>query len=156
MSGKTEIIARNKKAEFNFHIIDKWQAGLQLTGTEIKAVRQGKVSLTDSYCFFDKGELYVKNMHIAEYSHGNIHNHEPRRTRKLLLKKRELARLQNKIKERGFTIVPLSLFLNERGYAKLEIALARGKKSFDKRASIKEKDMQRELAKEMKHLRHRP
>ncbi len=155
MNGKEEIIASNKKAEFNFHILDRLKAGLQLTGTEVKSLREGKASLSDSYCFFDKGELYVKNMHIAEYSHGNIGNHEPRRTRKLLLKKRELTRLQNKIKERGFAIVPLSVFVSERGFIKMEIALARGKKSFDKRASIKEKDMKRDLDKEMKRLGHR-
>lgn len=150
MEGERDIVVENKKAAYNYKLSDKFTAGIQLTGTEIKSVRQRKVNLSDSYCYFKKGELYVRSMHISEYKYGNIHNHEPRRERKLLLKKRELKRLQTKLKERGYTLVPVSLFLNERGHAKLEIALAQGKKRHDKRQSIKEKDIKREMDKEMK------
>lgn len=150
MEGERDIVVENKKAAYNYKLSDKFTAGIQLTGTEIKSVRQRKVNLSDSYCYFKKGELYVRSMHISEYKYGNIHNHEPRRERKLLLKKRELKRLQTKLKERGYTLVPVSLFLNDRGHAKLEIALAQGKKRHDKRQSIKEKDIKREMDKEMK------
>lgn len=150
MEGEQEIIVENRKANFHYQILDKFTAGIQLTGTEIKSVREGKVNLNDSYCHFKRGALYVRNMHISEYKLGNINNHEPKRERKLLLKKRELQRLENKIKERGYTIVPTMVFLNERGIAKLEIALAQGKKRHDKRQAIKEKDIKREMDREMK------
>ncbi len=144
----TEIV--NKRAEFEYYLEEKYEAGLVLTGTEIKSIRQGHVSLTDAYCFFRKGELYVKNMYIKEYEFASHFNHEPRRERKLLLKKSELRKLQRRVKERGYTIVPYRLYINERGYAKLEIALARGKKRFDKRESIKERDVARELGRRTK------
>lgn len=119
-----------------------------LTGTEIKALRTGKANLKDAFCFFQKKELWVKNLHISEYKKGNHYNHEPLRVRKLLLTKRELKKLQAKVKERGLTIVPVALFVNDRGYAKLEIALAKGKKHFDKRHSIKDKDVSRDIERE--------
>ncbi|RMD74589.1 MAG: SsrA-binding protein SmpB [Bacteroidetes bacterium] len=147
---KSPIEIVNKRAEFEYHLEEKFEAGIVLTGTEIKSIRQGHVSLTDAYCFFRKGELYVKNMYIKEYEFATHFNHEPRRERKLLLKKSELRKLEKRVKERGFTIVPYRLYINERGYAKLEIALARGKKSFDKRESIKERDVARELGRRTK------
>lgn len=153
MEGEQEVIVENRKAGFNYQLSDKYTAGIMLTGTEIKSVRSGKVNLSDSYCYFRRGDLYVKSMHISEYKLGNINNHEPRRDRKLLLKKRELKRLQAKLKERGYTLVPTMLFLNERGIAKLEIALAQGKKRYDKSRSIKEKDIKREMDKELKKYR---
>lgn len=136
----------NKKASFEYHLLDIYEAGIQLTGTEIKSIRHGKASLTEAYCTFIQGELFIKNMHVAEYSHGTHYNHEPKRMRKLLLNKNELKKLLSKTKEKGLTIIPVKLFINERGFAKLEIALAKGKKVYDKRESIK----QRELGREMK------
>ena len=135
----------NKKAHFLYEIIETFNAGIQLLGTEIKSIRNGKANLTDTYCIFEKGELYVKNMYIAEYEYGTHYNHTPRGDRKLLLKRRELNRLEKKIKEKGFTIVPITMYINERGLAKMNIGLARGKKLFDKREDIKLKDTKREL-----------
>ena len=145
-----QINIRNKRASFDFHLLDKYVAGIQLTGTEIKSVKQGKASLSDSFCIFKSGELWIKNMHIAEYEKGTYFNHEPLRLRKLLLRKNELNKLQKKIKEKGLTIIPVSVFISERGFAKMEIALAKGKKVHDKRESIKAKDSKRELDREMK------
>jgi SsrA-binding protein len=116
-----------------------------LTGTEIKSIREGKVSFNDSYCIFDKGELYVKSLHIAEYNFGNIHNHIPMQERKLLLKKKELKKLENKIKEKGYTIIPLKIFISEKGFAKMEIGLGKGKKIFDKRETIKAREADRDV-----------
>ncbi len=147
---KSPVEIVNKRATFEYHLIEKFEAGIVLTGTEIKSIRQGHVSLSDAYCIFRNGELYVKNMYIKEYEFSAHFNHEPRRERKLLLKKSELRKLLRRVKERGFTIVPYRLYINERGYAKLEIALARGKKSFDKRESIKQRDMERELGRSKK------
>lgn len=135
----------NKKAHFLYEIIETFNAGIQLLGTEIKSIRNGKANLTDTYCLFEKGELYVKNMYIAEYEYGTHYNHTPRGDRKLLLKRRELNRLEKKIKEKGFTIVPITMYINEKGLAKMTIGLARGKKLFDKREDIKLKDTKREL-----------
>ncbi|NLJ07721.1 MAG: SsrA-binding protein SmpB [Sphingobacteriales bacterium] len=139
----TNIYIPNKKARFENEIIEIFKAGIVLTGTEIKSVRQGKVSFTDSFCFFQNGELFIKNLHISEYSHGNIFNHDPVRLRKLLLTKRELRKLNNKVKEKGLTIVPLSIYINERGFAKTDIALARGKKLYDKREALRDKHFKR-------------
>lgn len=125
--------------------MDQFEAGIELTGTEIKSIRRGSADLRDAYCFFKKGELFVKNLYIAEYDWGNQFNHETRRVRKLLLRKAELRKLEKKIKERGFTIVPYRLYLNDRGFAKLEIALAQGKKTHDKRTTIKEREGKRDL-----------
>ena len=139
------IRIKNKRASFEYFLEDKLVAGIVLTGTEIKSIRQGKVSLNEAYCAFEGGELFVREMHIAEYTYGTHYNHEPKRDRKLLLNARELKKLRTKINEKGYTIVPVVLFVNERGLAKLEIALAKGKHHYDKRNSLKEKDTKREL-----------
>jgi len=138
-----EII--NRKAGFEYRFLDTFEAGIMLHGTEVKSIRKGNANLRDAYCFFRKGELYIKSLFIAEYEHGNMFNHESRRTRKLLLKRRELGRLEKQLKEKGLTIVPVRLYINERGLAKIEIALAQGKKVYDKRESIKQKDVKRDL-----------
>ncbi len=140
-----KIEFRNKKAGFQFFLLDTFVAGIQLLGTEIKAIREGKANLTDAFCFLVKGELFVKNLHISEYSHGSYANHEPRRVRKLLLNKKELKKIEYKLKEEGLTIIPVNLFLNDKGKAKLEISIAKGKKLFDKRETIKSKDVKRQL-----------
>ncbi len=140
---KKKIEIKNKKAAFEYFLVEKYTAGLVLTGTEIKSIRNGKASITEAYCAFEGEELFVKNMHIAEYDYGTYNNHEPRRPRKLLLTRRELKKMLVKTKERGFTIIPTLLFINDKGLAKLEIALAKGKKLYDKRESIKQKDMER-------------
>lgn len=142
---KSNIEIKNKRAGFEYEFLEKYTAGIVLSGTEIKSIRAGKASLADSYCYFAGGELYVKNMHIAEYWWGNLFNHDPRRDRKLLLNKKELRKLQRAVKEKGLTIVATRLFIAENGYAKLNIALARGKKEYDKRESIKEKDLKRAM-----------
>jgi SsrA-binding protein len=147
-------VIKNKRAYFEFEILDTYTAGIMLTGTEIKSVREGKVNLGDGFCFFKKDDLFVRNLHITEYSHGAYANHDPLRQRKLLLTKRELRKIQAKVKERGFTIVPVSMFISERGFAKLEIALARGKKTHDKRESIKARDSKKELDRAMKYKRN--
>jgi SsrA-binding protein len=145
-----KINIKNKKAYFNYEIIDKFEAGIVLAGTEIKSIRAGKASLADAYCKFIDGELWVL-MSIAEYSHGGVYNHEPNRRRKLLLTKRELRKLEKKTQESGMTIVPLRLYLNDKGFAKLEIALARGKKKYDHRQAIKDRDEKREMARNRKY-----
>lgn len=143
MDNKIKI--KNKKAFFEYFISDKIVAGIVLTGTEIKSIREGKVSLDEAYCAFKEDELFVINMHIAEYKFGTYNNHEPKHDRKLLLNRKELKKLNNKIKEKGFTIIPTVLFVNEKGLAKLEIGLAKGKKLYDKRESIKTKDNKRDM-----------
>ncbi|MBP6625128.1 MAG: SsrA-binding protein SmpB [Chitinophagaceae bacterium] len=140
----------NRSATFHFAIEQKFSAGMVLLGTEIKSLRQGKASFNDSYCLLHEGELWIKSLHIAEYTHGTAHNHEPIRDRKLLLTRKEIKKLETKTKEKGFTIIPLRIFLSESGYAKIDIALARGKKVHDKRDSIKAKDAERQLKREMK------
>ncbi len=144
MSDKINI--KNKKAWHDYHFIEKYTAGMELTGTEIKSIRLGKASLADSYCFFDNAELWVKGLHISEYSWGSHYNHDPKRNKKLLLTKRELKKLERGVREKGCTIIALRLFIAESGYAKLEIALSRGKREYDKREDMKKKDTQRELA----------
>ena len=141
-----DINIKNRKAEFEYHLITTFTAGIVLTGTEIKSIRAGKVNLTDSYCSFINGELWAHNIHISEYANGTYNNHEPKRDRKLLLNRKELKKLQSKLNDRGMTIIPTRMWINENGYAKLDIALARGKKMFDKRESIKEKDQRRAAA----------
>jgi len=136
---------RNRSAYFEYHIEEKYVAGMVLTGTEVKSIRAGKASFNDSYCYFHQGELWVKSLHISEYTHGTYNNHDPLRERKLLLGKRELKKLEAKIKEKGFTIVPLSIFFSEKGLAKMEIGLGKGKKLHDKRETIKARDTQREI-----------
>ena len=144
---------KNRKASFEYHLIDKFVAGLQLLGTEIKSIRESKASITEGYCTFMGDELFVKNMHIAEYSHGGFVNHEPKRMRKLLLSRQELDKLLKKTKIKGFTIVPTRLFIGKNGYAKLEIALAEGKKLYDKRESLKQADDKRSMDRTMKNYR---
>ena len=142
---KSNISVKNKKAGFEYFLTDKLTAGIVLSGTEIKSIREGKANLADSYCAFTGNELFVINMHIAEYKFGTHYNHVPKRARKLLLNKRELYKLLLKSKDKGITIIPIELFINEKGYAKLIIAIAKGKKLYDKRESIKEKDNRREM-----------
>ncbi len=139
------VFIKNKRASYEYFLEDKYVAGIQLQGTEIKSIRYGKANLTDSYCAFSKEELYVRNLHISEYKLGTHYNHEAKRERKLLLNKRELRKIKIKINERGYTLIPTALFINEKGLAKLEIALAKGKHTYDKRASIKEKDIKRDI-----------
>ena len=147
-----QINIKNRKASFQYHLTDIYEAGIQLLGTEIKSIREGKASLAESYCYFNGEELFVKNMHIGEYSHGNIMNHEPLRERKLLLHKRELTKLKANLEKGGNnTIIPLNLFINDKGIAKLRIALATGKKLYDKRDSIKQKDLKREMDRQGKY-----
>lgn len=141
----TPINIKNKRASFDYEFIDTYTAGIVLTGTEIKSIRAGKASLVDTFCFFNNGEMWVKNMHIAEYFYGSYNNHSARRERKLLLNRKELRKLQQATKTPGFTIVPTRLFINEKGLAKLVIALAKGKKEYDKRETLKEKDDRREM-----------
>ncbi len=140
------INIKNKKASFEYHFLDKYIAGIVLTGTEIKSIREGKASLQHAYCFINRGELFVKEMNITPYSQAKHFNHDPKRERKLLLKKKELEKLEDKSKETSITIIPTRLFINDRGLAKLEVALAKGKKLHDKREDIKKKDIQRELS----------
>jgi SsrA-binding protein len=142
-----DINIRNRQAGFEFELLDKYVAGLVLRGTEIKSIREGKVSLQEGYCYFNNGELFAKGITINPYAQGTHYNHEALRERKLLLKKTELAKLEGKIEEKGLTLIPLRLFINERGFAKLEIALGRGKKLHDKRNTIKDRDAKRELDK---------
>lgn len=139
------VTIKNKKASFEFSFIDTYMAGIALTGTEIKSIRQSKVNLQDAFCYFGNGELFIKNMHISKYDEGSHYNHDPLRDRKLLLKKKELKKLQEKGEEKGLTIIPIKLFINDRGLVKIEIALAKGKKLYDKREDIKQKDIKREL-----------
>ena len=142
------INIKNKRAKFEFQLLDKYVAGIQLTGTEIKSIRTNKATITDSFCTFKKDALYIIGMHIAEYKFGSYTNHEPKRERKLLLNQQELNKLKKKIKDIGLTIIPLRLFINERGWAKLEIYLAKGKKLHDKRDSLKERDSLRDIERE--------
>lgn len=139
------IRIKNKKAYYQYFLQDEHTAGIQLRGTEIKSIREGKASFVDSYCTFIEGELYVRNLHIAEYRFGTHYNHDPKRDRKLLLNKKELKKLLIKTSEKGFTIIPTLLFINEDGLAKLNIALAKGKHSYDKRETLKKKDIEREM-----------
>ena len=153
MKAKSDIRILNKKAKFEYIILDRFTAGIQLFGTEIKSIREGKASWVDSYCAVEHGEMYVKQMHIAEYRFGSYANHEAKRDRKLLLTKREIRKLDKATKDTGKTIVPLVLFINEKGLAKMEIALCQGKHAYDKRQSLREADDKREVAQLMKNLR---
>ena len=149
MEEKHVVDIKNKKASCEYFLIDEYVAGLVLTGTEIKSIRDGKANLTDAYCVFIGNELFVRQMHVSEYRFGSYMNHPAKRDRKLLLTRRELRKLQTRTKEKGYTIVPVLLYVDNRGYAKLKIALARGKKFFDKRETIKEKDTKRDMQREM-------
>ncbi len=141
-----DINIKNRRATFDYEIVETFTAGMVLTGTEIKSIRGGHASLVDTFCYVNNGEVWVKNMNIAEYFYGTYNNHAARRDRKLLLNRKEIARLQTNGRDAGFTIVPLRLFINERGLAKLVIGIARGKKEYDKRQSIKERDDKRAMA----------
>lgn len=141
----SDITIRNKKASHDYEFLEKFIAGIKLTGTEIKSIRAGKAALTDSYCIFRDGELYIKGMHISEYWWGNLNNHDPLRERKLLLKARELRKIERKVKEAGLTVIVVKVFINERGLAKAEIAVSKGRKEYDKRETLKRKDTEREM-----------
>lgn len=148
-----KINIRNKKASFEYQFIDQYTAGIVLTGTEIKSIRDGKASLVDSFCYISNGEIWVKGVNISPYFYGSYANHEAKRDRKLLLNKKEIRNLQNETKQPGFTIVPTSLYINDKGLAKINIALAKGKKEFDKRQSIKEKQDRRDMDRVIKSYR---
>lgn len=150
MEEKNIIEIKNKRASYEYFLMDDYTAGIVLTGTEIKSIREGKANLADAYCTFIGNELFVREMHISEYRFGSWLNHTAKRDRKLLLNRRELRKLQNRIKERGYTIIPVTLFINPQGRAKLLISLAKGKKFFDKRESIKAKDNKREVERELR------
>jgi len=142
----SDINIRNRQATFQYELLDKFIAGIALRGTEIKSIREGKVNLQDGYCYFSKGEIFTKGINITPYAQGTHYNHEATRERKLLMKKSELKKLQSKVEEKGLALIPIRIFINDRGLAKLEIALARGKKTHDKREGIKERDIKRELS----------
>lgn len=145
MKPTSQLNIKNKRATFDFEILETFNAGIVLTGTEIKSIRAGKAGLVDTFCYENNGEIWLKNMYIAEYSQGSYNNHEIRRDRKLLLQKKEIAKIQKYSKESGFTIVPLKVFLNEKGLAKIVIGIARGKKEYDKRQSIREREDKRNI-----------
>ena len=148
---KNNILIKNKRASFDYELLETYTAGIVLTGTEIKSIRLGKASLVDTFCIVDKGELWVKNMYIAEYFYGTYNNHVARRDRKLLLTKKEMRKIAGEVRTTGFTIVPTKLFINEKGLAKLVVAVAKGKKEYDKRDSIREWDDRREMDRAFKH-----
>lgn len=151
MAKQQAINIKNKRASFDYELLDTYVAGIVLTGTEIKSIRLGKASLVDTFCILDKGELWVRNMYIAEYFYGTYNNHAVRRDRKLLLSHKELKKIERGVKETGFTIIPTRLFINEKGLAKIVIAVAKGKKLYDKRQSLREKDDKRQIDRAMKH-----
>ena len=148
-----KINIRNKRARFEYELIEQYQAGIVLGGTEIKSIRLGKAQITESFCEFnERGELFIVNMQIDEYSHGSHYNHKPKAVRKLLLQKKELAKLHKEVKNTGLTIVPLQMYIPDKGFAKLSIALAKGKKLYDKREAIKERDSKKDLARIKKNF----
>ena len=141
---------KNRSAFHEYFFDNKYVAGIVLAGTEVKSLREGKASFNDSYCIIHKGEMWLKSLHIAEYSHGTVNNHDPVRDRKLLLQKREINKIEGKLKEKGYTLIPLRIFFNEKNFVKIELALAKGKKLYDKRESIKQKDVEREMKRHLK------
>ncbi len=149
MQNKVNI--QNKKARFEYHLEDTFTAGIQLKGTEIKSIRNGKASILEAYCVFDGGEVWVRNMHITAYENGSFYNHKPRADRKLLLNKKEIAKIEKYLKVKGNTVIPLKIFISEKGWAKMDIALAKGKKLHDKRQDLKEKDDKRAIDRAMKN-----
>jgi SsrA-binding protein len=144
----TEI--KNRSAYHEYFIDAKYEAGVVLLGTEVKSIRNGKVSFNDSYCLLNNGEIWIKSLHIAEYSHGNVNNHDPVRDRKLLLQRREIRKIETKLKEKGYTLIPLRMYFNEKALVKIEIGLAKGKKLHDKRETIRQKDAEREMKRSLK------
>lgn len=153
MSGQAKVNIRNKRATFDYEILEEYVAGVVLVGTEIKALRAGKASMVDCYCYFDKGELWLRGLNISEYAWGTCNNHVPKRDRKLLLNRRELDKLQRSLQDKGLTVVGLRIFINERGLAKVAVGLARGRKSYDKREYLKANDARREMDQAMKKYR---
>ena len=151
MTDYRNIVIKNKRATFDYEIIETWVAGIVLTGTEIKSIRLGKASLTDSYCYVSNGEMWIRGLNISEYYWGTYNNHQPKRDRKLLLQRREINKIARSLQDNGLTVVGLRLFINERGLAKVMIGLARGRKHYDKREYIKDKDAKREISRAMKH-----
>ena len=149
--GRFQTVISNRKARHEYHIMEVFEAGIVLTGTEVKSLRGGKASLQEAYCIIEKNEAYIKGMTISEYTDGSYNNHDPKRLRKLLLKKREIRKLRKALEEKGLTIVPLKIFFNSRNLAKINIGLAKGKKLHDKRHDIKEKDIKREMDRQMKY-----
>lgn len=143
--GTGNIVIKNKKASHDYEYLEKFIAGIKLTGTEIKSIRLGKATISDTYCLFESGEMYLRGMHISEYWWGNLNNHDPIRDRKLLLNKKELRKIERKVKETGLTIIVIKVFINDRGLAKAEIAISKGKKEYDKRETLKRKDATREM-----------
>ena len=141
---------KNRSAYFEYFIDNKYEAGMVLLGTEVKSLRSGRASFNDAYCLIHKGEIWLKSLHIAEYSHGTVNNHDPIRDRKLLLQKREIKKIEAKLKEKGYTLIPLRIFYNEKGLAKIEIGLAKGKKLHDKRETIKKRETDREIKRLLK------
>ena len=153
-TNKEKVDIKNRRAYFDFEITDKYEAGIMLTGSEVKSIRTGKVTLGEGFCFISaKGELFIRNIHISEYSHGSDNNHEPTRTRKLLLHKRELEKIHAKVKEKGVTIIPLRLYEGNRGILKMEIGIGKGKKTVDKRQNIKEKENKRQIDRVLKQYK---
>lgn len=150
MVEQKNINIKNRRATFDYEMLDTFVAGIVLTGTEIKSIRAGKASLVDCFCYFHNGELFVKGMNISEYAWGTYNNHVPKRDRKLLLQKKELRRIERTVQDKGITVVGLRLFINERGFAKLQIGVGRGRKRYDKREYLKEKDSRREMDRAMK------
>jgi len=150
---KNQINIQNKKARFEYHLIDKFVAGMQLTGTEIKSIRNGKASIVEAYCVFSDGEVFIRNMHIAAYENGSYYNHTPRGDRKLLLNRKEINKIEKFLKVKGNALVPLKMFISDKGWAKLEIATAQGKKLHDKRQDLKEKDDKRAIDRAMKDFK---
>ena len=148
--GRSSTVIRNRKARFEFQILEEYTAGMVLTGTEVKSLRAGKASLQEAYCYIDNEEVFVKSLNITPYEKGGYTNHDPVRVRKLLLKKKDIRKLRKRLDEKGLTLIPLKIFFNERNFAKMNIGLAKGKKLYDKRESLKEKDTKRELKRAMK------
>lgn len=148
---KNKISIKNRRASFDYEIVEEYTAGIVLVGSEIKSLRQGRAGLVDTFCFFSQGELWVKNLYIAEYFYASYNNHVERRDRKLLLNRKELKRIQSSTNTPGYTVVPLRLFINERGLAKIIIAIARGKKQYDKRASIRDREDKRNMDRALKN-----
>lgn len=144
---------KNKRARFEYHLLDTFIAGIQLSGTEIKSVRRNKASILEAYCIYSGGEMWIRNMHITEYENGSFYNHQPRSDRKLLLNRKEINKIEKFLKDKGNTVIPLRIFISEKGWAKVEIALAQGKKLHDKRQDLKEKDDKREVDRAMKQFK---
>ncbi len=150
--GRNSTVITNRKAKFEYHLLETFSAGLVLTGTEVKSLRAGKASLQEAYCYIQDDEIFIKNMNILEYEKGGYNNHDPIRERKLLLKKREIRKIKKQLEEQGLTLIPLKIYFNDRNFAKMNIAVAKGKKLYDKRQDIKEKSSKRELSRAMKNF----